>query len=341
MGHIATLEHFGAAAIRNPYGNPPNKKLWMAYEADDTEPVDRGHITLSPQAAHDGARGLRYHVTAGAPYLYFYPWSESAKKWFPLSDQIQTSNYAPLRYHRLSFWVKTPANLWHHPNPHGPNLHVADFMRGSYEQTKKETGWPRHTYKHHRLLPFPIPIWHHVESDWDHWHHVRNANTTEGQQEWGLRPHPTGEPHRNALDVTTAFYVDFKSENMQGGPAYPAEFDFNTFQLIEAHQDENRLQVYNVTSGYAADSHTVYATWSCHRKEQTFHEVRYAFTSIRQTGWAAATPAPDGTVSAPGGDYNILTYQTDSLPLTGRSTLYLAIKPVTSSHFREVIVPLG
>jgi hypothetical protein len=71
------------------------------------------------------------------------------------------------------------------------------------------------------------------------------------------------------------------------------------------------------------------------------HEVRYAFRDIFEMGWDAATRPPNGIVAPPGFQgYNGMEWSTRSLNLTGRSTVFIGIKPQFSKSFRQIAIPV-
>jgi len=87
----------------------------------------------------------------------------------------------------------------------------------------------------------------------------------------------------------------------------------------------------------------LFLTWNRLKDENSInHEVRYAFSDIHSLGWNNATPAPSGVISPPGYQgYNNMVYDTKAIDLTGRSVIYLAIKPQNSSVFSQVAFPVA
>src|SRR5262249_15577246 len=104
---------------------------------------------------------------------------------------------------------------------------------------------------------------------------------------------------------------------------------------------ENDLQVYSLRANYNPSNNELYIGWNHDFNDGVIDEVRYAFSDIHQLGWAAATPAPGGTITPPdSGAYNAMWYDTTRLPLSGHSVVYIAIKPQDSDLFTQIAVPI-
>ena len=82
-------------------------------------------------------------------------------------------------------------------------------------------------------------------------------------------------------------------------------------------------------------------TWSRNKNETDVpHEVRYAFESIHLIGWNKATPAPGGIIAPPGFQgYNGMVYTTSDIPVEGRQTVFLAIRPANAACLSQVELP--
>jgi hypothetical protein len=114
------------------------------------------------------------------------------------------------------------------------------------------------------------------------------------------------------------------------------------FELYQETNPENIDQVRSIHAVYVPNTNEVRVGWGRRKDQETVkHDVRYAFSDIYSTGWAAATPAPGRTIIPPDtGGYNGMSWSTTSLNLSGKTTLYVAIKPQNSSQFRQIAIPL-
>src|SRR5262249_50351102 len=157
-------------------------------------------------------------------------------------------------------------------------------------------------------------------------------------EEVGIQAHPTREEAYNYFDTLTRFFIGVRSP-----PAsYPADYLLDEIRFEQQPRLENDSQVYSLAATHDPDRNRVIVTWS-RRKDETAvrHEVRYAFRDIHALGWAVATPAPAGTVAATGtGSATGMVYDTTELPLSGHTTLYMAIKPQNSERLSQIAIPL-
>src|SRR5262249_17459358 len=124
--------------------------------------------------------------------------------------------------------------------------------------------------------------------------------------------------------------------------SYPADFHVDQIEFFREPYKENDNQAYSLTGTYRPADNWLILTWNRDKADdKTKHEVRYAFVDIHAKGWAAAELAPNGLVSPPaGGAYNHMLYDTKGLPLADHSVVYLAVKPLNSPLFSQIMVPL-
>src|SRR6267142_4459968 len=126
-------------------------------------------------------------------------------------------------------------------------------------------------------------------------------------------------------------------------PSTAADYLIDNITFYKSAFQENDAQVFSLTGSYRASDNRLIVTWNRAKNDNTIkQEVRYSFTDIHQSGWAAATAAPNGVITPPGWQgYNGMTYDISSLPLSGHSVVYIAIKPQNSNLFTEIAIPLG
>lgn len=67
--------------------------------------------------------------------------------------------------------------------------------------------------------------------------------------------------------------------------------------------------------------------------------MRYSFTDIHDSGWAAATAAPGGSIAPVDPYYNVMEYSSSAINVSGRQT-FVAIKPQGATLFRQIAIPL-
>lgn len=236
-------------------------------------------------------------------------------------------------YNRLVFWIKSPLN--------GPTVDSAggnfyDWQIGTYvkmvtnpDLLSDETGG-FHGY-HMPGIP-PTNTWTKVVLN-THPDHSRGVN---GNLEEGNQLHPTGEPDYNYFDCLSRFYIDeTESHNT------PRTYHIDGFTFVQETNPENDDQVYSICVTYVPSDKKFILTWKHNKNEDVKHEVRYATSDIHQIGWDAATPAPNGIITPPGGKggYNGMFYH-QSIPVTS-GTIYFAIKPQNSQLFSQISYPLS
>jgi hypothetical protein len=235
----------------------------------------------------------------------------------------------------MRFWIKVPTSGAPLQRDGRPNFHVGTYVKRvtDADGNSDETGGD-HYYHHLNLAP--TGTWTQVILNM-HPDHRRNDD---GSNEQGIRAHPTGESQYNYFDTLTRFYVT----SITGVPAtLPASFLLDEFEFYQEPHPENDQQIYSLTGTYVAATNRIIVSWNRNKNDNTInHEIRYAFSSIHEIGWNAATPAPNGLARPLGdGGYNNMIYESTGLPLAGRSLVYIAIKPQNSSVFSQIAIPLN
>jgi len=296
--------------------------LWHEYNVGGT--AGYGTQSTSTQTAFEGSRSLKVNVTSGNLYLMFD--THDGYRWQNMREFINgwTNDY----YTRMRIWIKVPPAIqaW---GSGDSNMNIGTYLRSSTVCCNAEDGGG------HRYHGYDI---NYAQGNWEqliidpHPDHSRGAN---GDQEEGVVMYPTGEAKYNYFDALTWFYIDFQDDL----PA-PADFFVDGVELYRETRDENIDQVYSLHGVYIPQTNTVRVGWKRRKDQETIrHEVRYSFTDIFSTGWSAATPG--GMVSAQaGGGYNGMGWSSSSISTSGRSTLYVGIKPENSAKFRQIAIPL-
>jgi hypothetical protein len=342
LAQTTILDNFESGALRvmqPSQSNPVYRYLWNQYPSDFTEGPDPGEASITTEERHDGSHSLKVtvqHANTGAGgnvYLQFYPHDGTFWHWMREYTQAR-SNWTFDTYNRLRFWVKVPRGM-QKAGPGRANLDVGTYLRRSNgSRTNAEDGGS------HWYHEFNIPYtgqWHQVIVD-THPDHQRGAN---GGTEHGDQEYVTGERGYNYFDALTRFYISGRGGLAAG--SYPARFYFDGFELYRETGAENIAQIYSLNGVYVPSTNEIYVGWQRDKNDNAVkHEVRYAFQSIHDIGWASATPAPDNIVSPPGWQgYNGMEYSTKKLNVSGRKVVYIAIKPQNSNRFRQIAIPLS
>jgi hypothetical protein len=342
LAQTVLLDNFEANTIRvvqPAESDPVYRFLWNQYPNDFTEGPDPGVAEITSEERHDGTRSLQVTVqrantgAGGNVYLQFYPHDGSFWHWMREYTQSSAS-WRFNTYNRLRFWVKVPRGTLR-AEPGRTNFDVGTYLRRSNGSRNSAEDGGSHWY-HDFNIPY-TGQWHQVIVD-THPDHERGAN---GGSEQGNQEHATGENGFNYFDALTRFY--FSGGGGLAAGSYPAHFYFDGFELYRETHPENVEQIYSLNGVYVPSSNEIYVGWQRNKNENNVnHEVRYAFRSIHETGWASATPAPNGIVSPPGWQgYNGMEYSTRSINMSGQKVVYIAIKPQNSSRFREIAMPLS
>lgn len=240
-------------------------------------------------------------------------------------------------YNRLRFWVKCPSAASALKPAGGHNIEFGTYVKtvSSPDRYSDETGGGH--YYHFLNVP-NTDTWTQVVLNM-HPSHERGADPN---YDWGVLAHPTGEGDYNYFDALSRFYMEFDPYlgTLPNNP-YPLVYKFDGFEFYQEGNTENDDQVYSVAGTYVPAQHRVVVTWSRNKYEETInHEVRYSFQDIHQSGWDAATPAPDGLIT-PSSGYFGMTYDSTGVPIGSQSTLFIAIKPQNSNLFTQIAIPLG
>ena len=329
---VYELEHFeGPLRVVQPNETSLDYRyLWSIYTGNG-----QGTTDVTTAQKHDGSQSLRNVLTSGVWQFQFYSYTDGlagfSNGWqFMRKFVTNPTSYQTNRVNRMRFWMKVPQGT--DPDTGGNhNFELGTFVRCSTCSGQEDGGG--HWYHHYNLMY--TGEWHQVIVD-THPSHQRGGN---GSTEWGDQLHPTGESNFTYFDLITRFYLDFPYETYS---PMPATFYIDGFELYEETRSENVAQIYSMNAVYIPSSNTVRVGWQRNKNEDSVrHEVRYAFSDIHALGWANATVAPNGTITPPGsGGYNGMEWSSTALNLSGRTMLYVAIKPQNSSLMRQITIPL-
>ena len=330
-GHAQSiiLDNFESDSIRvvNPSEqDPQNLYLWNQYKNDFYAGPDPGTEGISNDQAHDGTRSLKVVVNGGNIYLQFYT---ATTTWNFMHQYVQPPTaWTPNKYNAMRFWIKVPQQIVASNGGH-ENVQIGTYVRAENGDVYSAGSH----YYHHYNFKY-TGEWEQVIFD-THPTYLIGAG---GNTELGNVEYPFGGDSWNYLDALTRFYFDGQG-SLSG---YPAAFYFDGFELFTRPATENIDQVYSLHGVYVPSTNEVSVGWARRKDQDTLpYEVRYAFRDIYSIGWSAATPAPNGTIAANGEEaYNLMEYSTRAIKTAGNSTIYIAIKPQSSSLFRQISIPI-
>lgn len=282
---------------------------------------------------------LAFRLTEGKFYPQFNPYNYAGNPG-AVGPRSFARDYAPTpaqwrfdTFDRMRFWLKSPLSAFPHSTKGQCNVEFGAYVKrvNNADRYSDEAGGAHY----YHLLNIPgYGEWTQVILNM----HPSHSRGEPGRKDPGNQPHPTAEKEYNYYDTLTRFYLQF-----YGPPAtYPADYLLDEFEFYAEGREENDEQVYSITGTHIAALKRVIVTWSRHKDEGSIkHEVRYAWSDIHASGWAKATPAPEGIVTPPGdGGYNSMVYDTTTLPLAGQRTVYIAIRPQNSDRFSQIAIPL-
>lgn len=337
--------------VVQPLVSDKTKLLWMHYTDNGTP--GESLTSLSSLEHHDGAQSLQSHFNqalAGSPsgsaygsnwQFYFYPYIDPAgtlgktPNGWHYAREFVSAPYTLGTVNRLKFWIKVPPGTPASPTGYH-NFEFGTFHRETADSmlSAESNNW--HFY-HFADLPY-TGEWHQVIIDT----HPQHQRGTGGTTEPGDRLHlSTATPNLTYFDLLTGFYLDFPYVSGANGWSVPVDFFMDGFEFYTETRPENVDQVGTLNAVYVPSSHTIRVGWNHPRGDATtIHEVRYSFSDILNGGWASATPAPDGLVAPIDGYEAQMLYKTTAIDVTGKSVVYIAIKPQGATLFRQVAVPV-
>lgn len=293
-----------------------------------------GVASITTETSFDGNNSLKLRYTAGTLNFQLYTYQNSIWGWQWMRKFVQPSaNWKMDTFNRMRFWIKVPSGI--NKNSGGrSNMELGTYIRKSNGDVSSAESDNNHYY--HKYNLFNTGEWHQVIVDM-HPNHKRGGS---GSTEWGNLTYPTGETGFNYFDAMTRFYLQFP---YTAPGSYPANYYVDGFSLYRETRPENVDQVYSLNGVFVPSSNKIMVGWQRNKNENSVkHEVRYAFADIHNSGWGAATPAPGGIVT-PLGDtgYNGMDYETTGINVSGKSTVYIAIKPENSNLFRQIAIPIS
>lgn len=330
-------------------------------------------ITVTNGTARGGVGNGSQTGDAGALMFRMYNNLYTGVNDYRTLDEINPgTGYQQNTYNRMRIWVWLPpetvaatttsseaASAFYAPNeglPDGSaNFHIGTYHRRPEEDKDVETDNFKF-YQYYNLLY--MNNWVAIEVD-TYPDHIRSGP----DQDLGDYHYPmlrvdeyTGSlaETENYFDTMTWFYINDKF----GVNNYPATWWVDGIELYTvdyANEDvQNVKSVAAARSNIPASPNRIWVQW--HRNEDlgktdTLYDLKYSYTSFYDAGsfenHGVIAPNQINDISSQGvfgynsGGHNCIHYQTDLIPLTGKTVLYVAIRMQgETDKFRQVRIPL-
>jgi hypothetical protein len=323
---------------------PPKNKEGVGYPTYYQGGNEGGPLTISIDTARKiaGAGSLKLQLTSGYEfYPQWNPWDGTSRD-FARAYSANPAGWKFDTYNRFRFWFFAAAGGGAERSDGQHNFYVGTYVkRVTNPDPSSDEAGGGHYYHPFNVMPnqWSLCVFN------SHPGHKRGAN---GGTDSGNVPYPTtteyggsGDPPRtyNYFDTLTRFYI----QELTSSTVFPRDYWIDEMAFYQESRPENDDQIYSICVSYTAAGNRIFLTWNRLKDENSVkHEVRYAFSDIHTLGWSNATPAPSGVVTPPGWQgYNNMVYDTTAIDVSGRSTLYLAIKPQNSDVFSQLAYPLA
>jgi hypothetical protein len=305
----------------------------MAY----TSGTEGGPLTITTDTSNKkaGAASLKLVLTGGREFYAQWNPYDGVGRDFARRYSANPGSWQFNTYDRFRFWFYVPPTATPHRTDGNQNFYMGTYVKRvtNPDVYSDETGGG------HFYHPFNV-----LRGEWSlcvlntHPGHERGVA---GGTDSGNQRYPTsGDPPNtyNYFDALTRLYIQENSVIQ----SFPREYRLDDMVFFQETAQENDNQIYSICAALTS-SNRLFLTWNRHKDENSVnHEVRYAFSDIHTMGWNAATPAPSGTITPPGYQgYNGMIYDTTAINLSGRSVVYLAIKPQNSAVFSQIAFPIS
>lgn len=287
-----------------------------------------------------GAGSLKMHLTSGyGLYAQFNPY-DGVNRDFARIYSSNPSGWQFNTYNRMRFWFFNATGGEPEQIDGTTNYYMGTYVKHvtNADPTSDEAGGG------HYYHPFNV-----LRGQWSMCtfnFHPGHERGDPGATDTGVRQYPTAPPWGSGDPAATYNYFDTLTRWYISGtiqvPTLPQDYWLDQIEFYQEPYAENDQQVYSICVSYTAATNRIFLTWNRPKDDNTInHEVRYAFSDIHALGWDNATAAPNGIITPPGYQgYNGMVYDTKAINVSGKSVIYLAIKPQNSSVFSQVAFPL-
>lgn len=338
-----------------PIIDPNSGRLLWSHVADgDNAKVrrDAGDLSITDINPIEGSRSIAFTAATdpndnigdnapvdytpipSAPYLQFY--THSDQRWQYIHEVIQ-NNYGDEWkfnfYNRLVFYVKTPEETVVDGNMNlSVGTYYASIINGPPTSGDAEVGGGNHGYHRYKISN---GVTTKVIVDFNPTH-IRGAG---GGQEQPYMEYPilSDAGKYNYWDMLTRLY--FAGAR---GSEFGLEYQFDNFYFYRENRKEENHEVYSLAASYKPSLGETYLSFNVNKErveEDAFYEVRYAFTDIHELGF---DNAPLWMVTGDQGyqGENIVGISTTDIDVGSNSILYLAVKKVGDTLFRQIDLEL-
>jgi hypothetical protein len=167
-----------------------------------------------------------------------------------------------------------------------------------------------------------------------HPHHDRGQS---GDMEHGNQEYPTEEAGHNYFDALTRFYIASRLND----ESLSSQWKLDGFRIYRETNIENEEQVYAMSGVYVPESNKLIVTWERNKNENDIdHELRYAFSDIHTLGWGNSTSTGEAFDTGGYNGYNTVHWESSGIDTAGHSSIFVAVKPVNSTLFKQIEIPL-
>ena len=316
-------------------------------------------LTVGTVTEGGGSRGgstsVQVSLTTGSvlPRLVFSPLSTAGFAYIrDALSEVGGEAWRMSYYNRMSFSVFVPRSLGYRASGKDRNM-VVILRTRSPTADSSTVGAGGLTFLHRYRVPY-TGGWHKVIVD-PHPDVITERSLPAGRGDFGSVTNPLQESglvgHDCYFDYVTQLQVGFETTGTsdRAGAAQQdtaVEWQIEDLLLYRQEHIENEEAVYGL-SGSAWKHPTtggvsLKMTWSRNKDDAaTAHEVRYAYTSVHTTGYAAASyiglVRPVDTLFAMSA--SDMASQLPPAPL-GATSIFVAVRPQGSTTFKEIELPL-
>lgn len=304
------LDNFSASSLRKI---PDGRDVWstvLAEDSDQSYSLENGMLKIV------GSKYTGCGTTGCGLYMHFMPYPYVLPNGFVRAWQSGT--WDP-NVNRLNFKFKCSKNV------PGENDGSYSFHIGTYVKRTSDTGdnnQGQHYY-HHFDPNVYANQWIYVEVTRLPQHKVSQNSSAN----WPENPELSSSGV-NYFDGLTRFYFD-----TTGGGKWSGQTCWFDDFVFEKKAGEPDTHVGGTTATYNGSSYEV--RWNAPKNTVTTYEVRYSNASMKTAGFTSGVDG--GRTSSPGSAYTVTYWKSPNRSNT--QDLYVAIRPVGQSAFREIRIP--
>lgn len=266
-------------------------------------------------------------------------------------------------YDRLRFWIKLPVEFGETSYPSYQNLDIGAYVRATWapDTEQEEGGW--HYY--HKLNVAQTGQWQQVILDGQvqtirqagpHQDVTPLGSGTVTKAAWDIQEASADpiadtafdgnnwEAGVNYFDQLTGLYIDsgLYVEDDGANIAYPISVLIDEMEFYKEPYEECAPElVCSMTCGYNPVGNRLHAQWRSNPFDGSrfTHEAVYSFSDIHANGWASGTSiALEGSGAwASNNDYRL---EATGITMGANDVVYVAIRPVGTTLFRQLSVPI-